>query len=39
VIETHSTRKRRLFVSRLDRSRIAPKVMRAINQMLLRPPR
>jgi integrase len=39
VIETHSTRKRRLVVSRLDRSRIAPEVMRAINQMLLNPPR
>ncbi|MDX6453469.1 MAG: hypothetical protein QOH16_3518 [Gaiellaceae bacterium] len=39
VIETHSARKRRLAVSRLDRSRIAPEVMRAINQMLTRPPR
>jgi hypothetical protein len=39
VIETHSARKRRLGVSRLDRSRIAPEVMRAIKEMLLHPPR
>ena len=39
VIETHSARKRRLIVSRLDRSRIAPEVMRAINQLLTHPPR
>jgi len=39
VIETHSARKRRLAVSRLDRSRIAPEVMRAINQMLTVLPR
>ena len=34
VIETHSKRKRRLIVSRLNRSRIAPEVMRVINELL-----
>jgi integrase len=38
VIERHSTRKQRLVVSRLDRSRIAPEVMRSIKEMLLRLP-
>jgi integrase len=38
VIERHGPRKQRLVVSQLDRSRIAPEVMRAIKEMLLLPP-
>lgn len=37
VIERHGPHKRRLIVSRLDRSRIAPEVMKAIKEMLRRP--
>lgn len=38
VVERLSDRKQRLIVSQLDRTRIAPEVMRTIKQMVLHPP-